>query len=79
WVNTASDRTEPDQVLLVRDPRDGRILVKRVSATEGARFLVASDHPSEGRDSRHFGWLDATHRVGRCLAVWSTSRGGRAL
>ena len=46
----------PGAVVAVRDPRDGRLLVKRVAAvTADGRLVVAGDDAAASTDSRTFG------------------------
>ena len=46
----------PGAVVAVADPRDGRLLVKRVAAvTADGRLVVAGDDPTASTDSRTFG------------------------
>jgi nickel-type superoxide dismutase maturation protease len=46
----------PGVVVAVADPRDGRLIVKRVAAvTADGRLVVAGDDPSASTDSRTFG------------------------
>ena len=73
WIDT-SPRGLPaiDELVMVRDPVDStRLLIKRVRSRGGNSFAVGSDDPTQGRDSRHFGSLDATHLVGRVSRVCS--------
>ena len=49
-------RYPPGAVVAVADPRDGRLLVKRVAAvTPEGRLVVAGDEPEASTDSRTFG------------------------
>ena len=46
----------PGAVVAVADPRDGRLLVKRVAAVRAdGRLVVAGDDPAASTDSRTFG------------------------
>ena len=46
----------PGAVVAVADPRDGRLLVKRVAAvTADGRLVLAGDDPAASTDSRTFG------------------------
>ena len=46
----------PGAVVALADPRDGRLLVKRVAAvTADGRLVVAGDEPAASTDSRTFG------------------------
>jgi nickel-type superoxide dismutase maturation protease len=46
----------PGAVVALADPRDGRLLVKRVAAvTPDGRLIVTGDEPAASTDSRTFG------------------------
>jgi nickel-type superoxide dismutase maturation protease len=46
----------PGAIVAVADPRDGRLLVKRVEAvTTDGRLVVAGDDPAASTDTRTFG------------------------
>jgi len=46
----------PGAIVALVDPRDGRLLVKRVAAvTDDGRLVVAGDDPAASTDSRTFG------------------------
>lgn len=54
----------------VRDPRDGRRLIKRVTAVHPEGFEVRGDNQAASRDSRDFGMLSASHWVAQAsLAI----------
>jgi nickel-type superoxide dismutase maturation protease len=49
-------RYRPGAVVAVADPRDARLLVKRVTAVAAdGRLVVAGDDPTASTDSRTFG------------------------
>lgn len=52
-------------LVAVRDPRDGRLLVKRVVTVDP--LTVEGDNRDASTDSRTFGALDARHVVGRVV------------
>ena len=67
----------PGTVVAVRDPRDGRLLVKRVAAvTADGRLVVAGDDPAASTDSRTFG--PVPHSSVRGQAVHRYAPPGRA-
>ncbi len=58
-------------VVVVADPRGGRVIVKRVSAVLGDDIVVRGDNPMASTDSRHFGPVSRKTLVGtvvRCYA-----------
>ena len=58
-------------VVVVRDPRDGREILKRVVRVEEGKFVVEGDNSSESTDSRAFGPVHKKAIVGKVV------RGGR--
>ena len=58
-----------DSLVVVLDPEENRVLVKRVRSRGNASFSVGSDDPNVGRDSRHFGSLSHQHLLGRVRRV----------
>ena len=51
-------RPRPGDVVVVEDPRDGRLVVKRVASTDGRAVTIAGDNPGHSTDSRTFGPVD---------------------
>jgi mitochondrial inner membrane protease subunit 1 len=48
-------RIRAGQVVALRDPRDGRLIIKRVAAVIGGAVEVTGDNRGSSTDSRHFG------------------------
>ncbi len=61
-------RLRAGDVVALRDPRDGRLLVKRVVAIDASGVTVAGDNPGASTDSRTFGVVGRDRVIGR--AVW---------
>ena len=57
----------PGQVVALRDPRDGRLLVKRIAAVDGDLVDVQGDNSSASTDSRHFGPVSRRRLIGRVV------------
>ena len=61
-------RPRPGDVVVLRDPESpGRLLLKRVVALEGGRYIVLGDNAGESRDSRRFGPVRRRDIVGKAL------------
>lgn len=60
-VNTARRPGVGELVLAKHPDREGIVVVKRVgSIADDGRFVLASDNPTEGTDSRTWGPVDPT-------------------
>ena len=60
-------RVRPGHVVALRDPRDGRLVIKRVHALTGEGADVRGDNEAASTDSRAYGPVPAGSIVGR---VW---------
>ena len=58
-------RVSTGDLVAVHDPRDGRLLVKRVATVDP--LTVVGDNAEASTDSRAFGTLDADHVVGKVV------------
>lgn len=67
-------------LVAVPDPRDGRLLVKRVVAAGGGRVEVVGDNSEASTDSRHFGSVPRWSVAGRVVRRYAPAdRAGRVL
>ena len=65
-------------VVALRSPRDGRTIVKRVSAIAGASVEVRGDNAAASTDSRAFGPVPVSSILGRAVYRYApTARAGR--
>jgi nickel-type superoxide dismutase maturation protease len=60
-------RARPGDVVALRDPRDGRVIVKRVAAVEGDAVTVLGDDADRSTDSRTFGPVARSALLGRAV------------
>ncbi len=63
-------------MVVLRDPRTGRIILKRVhrirhpELVSGSQFFVLGDNLKESTDSRVFGWIKKKDIIGRvCFSL----------
>jgi nickel-type superoxide dismutase maturation protease len=71
-------RARVGDIVLVQDPRDGRLLIKRVKGLRARDVFVEGDNPAHSTDSRSFGWLPSARIRGRALwRYWPSERAGR--
>jgi mitochondrial inner membrane protease subunit 1 len=65
-------RLRDGDMLALRDPRTGQLIVKRLhNRSAGGALSVAGDNSDHSTDSRHFGPVDHSHVVGRVVYRYS--------
>lgn len=64
------------EVVALRDPRDGRTILKRVESVDDINLMVAGDNGAASTDSRIFGSVSVSSVLGR--AVYRYAPPGRA-
>jgi nickel-type superoxide dismutase maturation protease len=52
-------------IIALHDPRDGKILIKRITKINRNKYFVAGDNKSASTDSRVFGWIEKKDIIGR--------------
>lgn len=55
------------EVVVTKDPRDGRLLLKRIKKIEGSVFFVVGDNEKTSTDSRVFGPIKKENIPGKVL------------
>lgn len=48
----------------IYDPRDGKVLIKRISKIDNKKFFVVGDNKKFSTDSRVFGWIEKKDIIG---------------
>lgn len=54
-------------VVVLRDPRTSRLILKRIERIEVERYFVSGDNPSESTDSRAFGPVAKKDILGKVI------------
>lgn len=54
-------------VVVMKDPRNGKFLLKRIIQINQEKYFVEGDNKKESTDSRVFGLLDKKNIVGKVL------------
>ena len=54
-------------VVVLRDPRDGRLVLKRITRITADGYFVKGDNEKESTDSRTFGFLKKENITGKVL------------
>ncbi len=57
-----------DRVVL-SDPRDARVIVKRITERKKDHYFVMGDNKKESTDSRVFGWVEKEQIIGKVIAL----------
>lgn len=55
------------EVVVIKDSRDGRLLLKRITKKEEDSFFVVGDSPKDSTDSRTFGSITKADIVGKVI------------
>lgn len=56
-----------NNIIALRDPRDGKILIKRITKIEGKRYFVQGDNKNSSTDSRVFGMIGRSDIIGKII------------
>jgi nickel-type superoxide dismutase maturation protease len=62
-----------NDIVAVRDPRDGKILIKRIKRIQNGKYFVLGDNKTQSTDSRKFGMLKKNDIVGKVIYKISNS------
>lgn len=54
-------------VVVLRDPRDGRLVLKRIINVDESGYFVKGDNEKESTDSRTFGMIDRKDILGKVI------------
>lgn len=65
-------KAKKGRVVLAQDPRDKRLIMKRVESVEGDKVFLLGDNDSKSTDSRHFGPVNKKDVLGTVFKVLST-------
>jgi len=60
--------------VVVRDPRDSRMVLKRIESIKGSEYFVRGDNPQWSTDSREFGAVKYNAIVGKVIFRYFWSR-----
>jgi type IV secretory pathway protease TraF len=66
-LNARFFRLKKEDVIILKDPRDKRLLVKRIQKIEQKMLFVVGDNISKSTDSRTFGWVEKKHILGKVV------------
>lgn len=55
-------------VIVCKNPRTGRLLIKRIQQISQKHVFVTGDNKKESTDSRHFGWVPVENTIGKVIS-----------
>lgn len=58
-------RPQKHDIIALHDPRDGKILIKRITKINRTKFFVQGDNKIASTDSRVFGWIEKKAIIGK--------------
>lgn len=58
-----------NDIIICIDPRNGKIMVKRIAKIDIKGFVVAGDNPGNSTDSRVFGHLNRRDIIGKVIYI----------
>lgn len=56
-------------IVVAREPRDGKIIIKRVIKIENSKYHIEGDNKTASTDSRDFGLIDKDDIIGKVIFV----------
>lgn len=56
-----------ENMVALKDPRDGRVIIKRIKNIKNKDYFVVGDNAGESTDSREFGWIKESDIIGKVI------------
>ncbi len=69
-ANCLKPKVRPGDIVVIRYPKEGIIMVKRVSSINGDEVFIQGDNPKESLDSRHFGAVKSGDVIGKVIRIF---------
>ena len=61
-------RPKENDLVALKDPRDGKVLIKRIIRKEGKCYFVQGDNKNHSTDSRVFGMIRQRDIIGKIIS-----------
>lgn len=58
---------QKNTIIALKDPRDGKVLLKRITKVEKGKYFVEGDNKKHSTDSRDFGMIEKSDIIGKVL------------
>lgn len=59
-----------DDIVVCLDPRDKRILIKRIKKVKDNKYFIAGDNQLESTDSKSFGMINKSNILAKVILVF---------
>jgi nickel-type superoxide dismutase maturation protease len=60
-------------VVALKDPKDGKVLIKRITKIENKKYFIEGDNKQHSKDSREFGMIGKALIIGKVIYKMSHS------
>lgn len=57
-----------NDVTVLKDPRNGKLILKRINDIKDNFYYLLGDNPKESTDSRTFGWVKENAIIGKVIS-----------
>lgn len=55
------------EIIAIKDPRDGKVLIKRIKKIDNKKIFVIGDNKVHSTDSREFGMIEQKDIIGKVI------------
>ena len=57
------------EIVAVKDPRDKKVLIKRIAKVTQGKYFVVGDNKEHSTDSREFGMIERSDIIGKVVTL----------
>ena len=62
-------KLQKGDIVALLDPRDGKVLIKRITQVKGKQYFVEGDNKNASTDSRVFGMIKRSDIIGKVILI----------